>query len=1786
MIFRTYLLLLLFSCSFFTHAQDTHSTNTEFDVAGPVSGGIRDNSDLPHVPSIYRNVTGIIDTQHSRPHIPPMRLTRDGRLGTSSRGHNESLALYLLIPEQVSKPFVEEVPGVDSIMNDAPAYSINYSELGLNEARGIRFAALCEANRGDLQAKQNPYVCGTDNKDDCYDVSVIGGAGVSHTLLENYAHTGITKEDLGGSSREILISVPLTVRVKNPKTTDAYITQVDIHHEDIHLADKSYQTAIFEPLTPADGRLFVTRTDGQSLTWFNENSGEYEQGYYDVVYSVADKNAPACDAKQWNNFYPISHAPYDIKVNSRYDFASRPFRDPMGNVIEDGADIKGTYPWIDSGAKNLTVTILPTALYDAYMSDPNNTTARYPSRCVIDGCDRTGLVDEEIGTINDMGFVIFGSWTLGKMVLLDGVLNDIDFKLGPEDRQHSYVSLYAPATGLTQAETGEVRMGGTRATGNQYPSSTFPRGSGRNLTMFDSIEARFNYLDVMKPVTPRDVSWLASSGRHSDEFSFDDYLHPDSFIVSNMVGAVDATVGNIFKAFYHDGWNGEDQAFTRPVYIQNSATAERARWHTPTHGVVNNSRLEPAALGGVRGKGLWLNGVDSSLTYDIPAQPRRIDAYPWYIHLFIDPRLDNPFLPIERALIEFPDHSQITLLGETKIRYRSGDGVIVNEIELPKKTENKSWTSLGFEVRPDGRAIRFFHNGYPTDDWRATDEKSTTADKPGIFQFTPGQLILGKTSSVSDIKPFKGWIDEFKVFAQGVTEEVACNHAMGTLAAISPAYKEGKWRDVANNYKPSQHGMITEALKAKAYSSTYEQYVCYADYSDDYVAHLSNIPEGMIGLSQAINFPEGPLMHDAPRPDSSYNEFCLSCHTPSSKTGLLDTALSLNPNTPAEADPRRQPLQPNPHIYGNIPKNWLPNSPNTPLQLGNSGEFIDRWLLESAEGKTPAVLGLTLVNADTGEDLFAISDGMIIDLSTLRSPNLNIRAVSNGLTRKVSFDYDGTASSQGHAPFALFGKRSHGFDSGILTPGEHSLSAIAQGSNNDAISISFTVTGLSPTQAETGSNPVLTPVDYGIRDSEISLNGINSFFQAIADFFQTLGQEIVQYITRVLSTLFDLPNTDASAFNSSGISIFIDQALRDNETILIEGRLEGANSPVLSINNTPVETTKGTFSYRITDHLIDRYSLIATNDVGGTEETVISFSKQQVSNGITLKIDKGSAFFSYAAHIVNQDFRQGIEDAANAEIANALKEPIVNWDGYVVKILSSLSATMHNLEIAEIKPGDENNQRINIEGSITTEIKGTLTSSLQACIPYWWFGAQRHCLPAVALPIDYQINNVDAGAQASIKKYDGEDFGIFILLDDIIDIHTHIDGIQLIAPGVPDSLQWVISPLNMAINVTHNVLDYLFNVDTTIAQSMVDEATIDELIAQLNSVLNQFSGRETGRFISQSLVERANLYPHNSNFPIPEFLKPYLDAYIRSTGLQLDVDYAATKNNANIFSINANWLSTTSDNQVNFGYREIQGESNDKYDMAFFEALPKPIDIHQDLLIFLRGQLLNQLYAALSQEHFMDTKKRIDIDRLVDVKEIVAFVRSDEKISKEDAVIEALDTLLTNNDVVTSIDRAEDQTGYMGGMLNIRVGSAPYLQLPENPNTISKLRIDNIQVSINTLRDTYDKLDGTEGQLIVQASMDIIAELDFKIEEGNVITSLVASNVQLTDATVLDLDLPEDIQKAVMVQILKHHLPNMLNGITIYSGLAQIPGEGKVNAKVWRPDPSKMDIAVSVDVVY
>lgn len=121
---------------------------------------------------------------------------------------------------------------------------------------------------------------------------------------------------------------------------------------------------------------------------------------------------------------------------------------------------------------------------------------------------------------------------------------------------------------------------------------------------------------------------------------------------------------------------------------------------------------------------------------------------------------------------------------------------------------------------------------------------------------------------------------------------------------------------------------------------------------------------------------------------------------------------------------------------------------------------------------TPAVVSYTLVNADTDLDIQPLASGAVLDLATLPTRNLNIRANSNPVAvGSVNFALSGTethASTENVVPYALFSNLNGDYFAWTPAVGAYALTAtpykaIAGGGLAGlGLSISFVVTDSGP----------------------------------------------------------------------------------------------------------------------------------------------------------------------------------------------------------------------------------------------------------------------------------------------------------------------------------------------------------------------------------------------------------------------------------------------------------------------------------------------------------------------------------------------------------------------------------------------------------------------------------------------------------------------------------------------------------------------------------------------------
>lgn len=865
----------------------------------------------PEPPTILRDVALIDDdVTFTQPFVPGHRTTMDGRVALRVQGGPpgtddlaENLSFSLFVPERLDAPILDGPPGAEILADPVPFDVVFPPALDPTTER-LGHHAICDPTEEfPVEGERpNPYPCGPDDAHDCYDLHVI-----------NSTSTGLYST---------LWGTPVTVEVAQPKTRQAAIVDVTLG-EPVRGTNISATPEFTEPAVTMDGRLLTGRIGRFPRSWTNPETGEELTRPYDLVYAQLPDDADPCDVTGWTDFHPMSHAPWDPRMVATYGLAAYPFRDTEGAPIPDGEDLGGTYPWVDREGANVFMTGVHGRISE-------QSEILYPRRCVTQGCD---TYSESIDW--DRGFLVAGLWTHGKLVHLDGMINNIDWAVGVTPGAHWEVDLYRDEEGgALPIRFGSGRfLEGPRADGGPYPP-----GYTHNANIMDSLQNLPNFHPAAKPITPRDVVWVMSSGVATDEIAFDDFLDPNAFIVSNMQPSItqlyDDEGRSLAIPHQHNGQvrhlDGVLIAANyvlspdefEDIHLQNAATS--LDWDVPAYGRVDagTGRTEPVALGGVQGRGFWLSGTNE-VRYAVPAQTQDISRVDWTVGVFLDPR----WAPGEgHTLFQFPDGTSVRMVGRTLLQTLRGEDV-VHQAVLP---DTDGWMHLGWRLRGGGTDVTLLLDGLAVD--------RATLDAP-VMQMVEGDFVVGQAGS--EAWGARGWIDELVVLAHDVSVEVACNHARGTLVRV-----EGALEARADAHPDWAHAEVAAAAGDPEGS----RYVCFTDYTDDYAAHLANVPEGTAAVREAINFPEGPLRSGAPRPDSSTNPFCLSCHHDDGLGGLSVDALTLEAGLDLEFDPRRQPLQPPRRVFGNIPAGWIPaghgaGSPSEALRAPLEGALIDRWVL-------------------------------------------------------------------------------------------------------------------------------------------------------------------------------------------------------------------------------------------------------------------------------------------------------------------------------------------------------------------------------------------------------------------------------------------------------------------------------------------------------------------------------------------------------------------------------------------------------------------------------------------------------------------------------------------------------------------------------------------------------------------------------------------------------------------------------------------------------------------------
>jgi ELWxxDGT repeat protein len=233
--------------------------------------------------------------------------------------------------------------------------------------------------------------------------------------------------------------------------------------------------------------------------------------------------------------------------------------------------------------------------------------------------------------------------------------------------------------------------------------------------------------------------------------------------------------------------------------------------------------------------------------------------------------------------------------------------------------------------------------------------------------------------------------------------------------------------------------------------------------------------------------------------------------------------------------------------YYYCPNRYRSNHDTLILENFTPGEYIFRYiaidqsdLSDYDEVKITitgqAVINFSLVNADNDQEIiYGLYDGRIIDLAYLSS-NINFKAnVSPASIGSVKFVYDGVGRTENIAPYAYFGDNNGDYNPGILTIGNHTLSAWpytgsnATGTQGHGLTYNFTVINSAAKLGETESlnleaypNPSSDKINISLpnfSDGEISISIYNSQGGLITNLFEGNYQK-----TEMIWNVADIPD--------------------------------------------------------------------------------------------------------------------------------------------------------------------------------------------------------------------------------------------------------------------------------------------------------------------------------------------------------------------------------------------------------------------------------------------------------------------------------------------------------------------------------------------------------------------------------------------------------------------------------------------------------------------------------------
>ena len=485
-----------------------HLFRFTFALAGTLwlrSAGAGQN--LPETPALSPQVVATRGGRTVAGHVSARRSTHDGRVRVIGSSPTAKRWFYTARAEVFRRHLAEEAR-----TSDGNRLAVDPALFHRSTLEGVfpGHIEICDPYLA-TGIRPNPYACGSGQKADCYDVSVILAVNAPATKDRRAAIE--------------LWSTPVTVTVRNPKTPNANVSKVEIRGEPVRAPfarpPKRSGENLLEPVTSGDGRLLIA------------NSGDT------LLYSVMDQSATPCDARGWKRLAHLSRAHADPKA-SRYGLARYAIRDTENRQVKTGKPIRGAYPWIDRDGDNLFFTqVGRDGLF--YLDRDGKRRSRFE----IDKRPRRREV--ELGGATRFGMSWVGLWSEGKVVVPDTRLNNVDFHTGARG--------YRPRVRLYDDGGGQALVELERSP----------------IVDLNSPESQWHYRTAFLPRAPRDVAWwLSASHGITSEVVFDDALDAGTLIYSPMNASVDNK-----RRSYRDGFDPRRGGYVKNPRIQNAAASER-----------------------------------------------------------------------------------------------------------------------------------------------------------------------------------------------------------------------------------------------------------------------------------------------------------------------------------------------------------------------------------------------------------------------------------------------------------------------------------------------------------------------------------------------------------------------------------------------------------------------------------------------------------------------------------------------------------------------------------------------------------------------------------------------------------------------------------------------------------------------------------------------------------------------------------------------------------------------------------------------------------------------------------------------------------------------------------------------------------------------------------------------------------------------------------------------------------------------------------------------------------